>query len=75
MKPQARPISIGDRFIKSGRSPRSVYEVRSLVDLVEIPPHVRLVEDGQTGEMLMSMSALRDRRFWSRLESETRAKN
>jgi hypothetical protein len=75
MKPQTSPIAIGDRFTKAGRSSRSVYEVRSLVDLVEIPPHVRLVEDGQTGEMLMSMSALRDRRFWSRLESEAQAKN
>lgn len=64
---QPHLVSIGDRFIKVGPPFRPVYMVKSVVDLYEIPPHVRLVTNGQSDEMLMSVSALLDRRLWSRV--------
>lgn len=67
MKMQSHLVAIGDRFIKVGPPFRPVYMVKSVVDLYEIPPHVRLVANGQNDEMLMSVSALLDRRLWSRV--------
>ena len=64
---QIRQVSVGDRFIKVGPPFRPVYMVKSMVDLYEIPPHVRLVTNGHSDEMLMSVSALLDRRLWSRV--------
>ena len=67
MKMQSHLVAIGDRFMKVGPPFRPVYMVKSVVDLYEIPPHVRLVANGQNDEMLMSVSALLDRRLWSRV--------
>lgn len=67
---QGHLVSIGDRFTKVGASSRPVYLVKSFADLIEIPQHVRLEAQGQSDEMLMSVSALLDRRLWLRVSAE-----
>lgn len=67
---QGHLVSIGDRFTKVGPPFRPVYAVKSFVDLNDIPPHVRLVANGQSDEMLMSVSALLDRKLWLRVSPE-----
>jgi hypothetical protein len=51
---------------------RIVYVVESVAEAYGYggPPHVRLVADGQNDGMLMSVSALLDDYFWSRIPPE-----
>ena len=72
MKLRAGQVSVGDRFTKVGSHSRIVYVVESVVESYwnEDPPHVRLVADGQSDGMLMSVSALLDDHFWSRISPE-----
>jgi hypothetical protein len=66
MKLRAGQVSVGDRFTKVGANSPTVYAVGSIVEPYGCPPHVRLMADGKTDGMLMSVSALLDGRFWSR---------
>jgi hypothetical protein len=62
-------VSIGDLFIRAGGS-RTVYRVVSCVEgPFGTPAHVRLVSDTRWGaeQLLMSVSALTDTRFFGRL--------
>jgi hypothetical protein len=68
--PQAVPVLIGDRFIKVGQPYRTIYAVVSFVDLDDMPRHVRLAASEHNDLMLMSVSALLDRRFWLRVPPE-----
>lgn len=61
----SHPISVGDRFAKAGEPSRLVYVVVSTAEPVDVPPHVRLMAAGQSGTMLMSVSAMLDKSFWS----------
>jgi hypothetical protein len=70
MKLRAAQVSVGDRFIKVGGHFRIVYAVESVVEAYGVPPHVRLVAEGQNDGMLMSVSALLDDHFWSRIPPE-----
>ena len=70
MQLQAGIVSIGDRFIKVGQPYRTTYVVESFVVLYDLPPHVRLAANEQSDRMLMSVSALLDRRFWIRVPAE-----
>jgi hypothetical protein len=62
-------VSIGDSFAKVGAWSGTVYVVASLFQPPGMPPHVRLVVEGQrqSAGMLMSISAVLDRHFWQRL--------
>ena len=70
MKSRAGQVSVGDRFIKASTYSRTVYVVQSIHESHGIPPHVRLVAEGQTDSMLMSVSALLDPHFWWRIPPE-----
>jgi hypothetical protein len=64
-----RTVSIGDSFACIDR-PRVVYTVAAhLESRPGMPPHARLVSDARSGSqpMLMSFSALLDRRFFARV--------
>jgi hypothetical protein len=67
-------VSVGDGFTRVGNWSGATYVVTSLVEPPGMPPHVRLVADGQRqgDQMLMSVSALLDRRFWQRASVDTR---
>jgi hypothetical protein len=70
MKSRAGQVSVGDSFTKVSGHYRTVYVVKSVVEAYGIPPHVRLVAEGQNDGMLMSVSALLDSHFWLRVPSE-----
>ena len=61
-------VSLGDRFSPVG-TPRTVYTVDSFVERQGLPLHVRLVvsQEQPGGYLLISVSALRDPRFFTRL--------
>jgi hypothetical protein len=69
MKLRGGQVSVGDRFTKVGGHSRIVYVVESVVESYGYGglPHVRLVAEGQHDGMLMSVSALLDDHFWSRI--------
>lgn len=71
MRAQAGTVSVGDRFIKVGQPSRAIYVVESCVDLYDLPLHVRLTTSEQSDRMLMSVSALLDRRFWLRVAAHS----
>ena len=62
-------VSLGDSFAKVGSWSGTVYVVASIVESPGMPSHVRLVTEGrwQSAGMLMSVSAVLDRRFWRRV--------
>jgi hypothetical protein len=62
-------IALGDGFMKVGSWAGTVYIVASFFEPPGMPPHVRLVAQGerQSGAMLMSISAVLDPRFWRRV--------
>ena len=62
-------VSVGDNFARAGAS-RTVYRVASFVESSGLPLHVRLLADGkeQIAPLLMSVSALKDPRFFRRLQ-------
>jgi hypothetical protein len=64
-------VSIGDRFSPVG-APRTIYTVDSFVERPGLPLHVRLVQsqDRQGAHLLMSISALRDPRFFTRVAEQ-----
>ncbi|MGD9742357.1 MAG: hypothetical protein AB7V53_06915, partial [Dongiaceae bacterium] len=57
-------VSIGDRFTKAGLPSRPVFVVDALVDRKDSPQHVRLVQERQRGELLISVFALLDQTLW-----------
>ncbi len=57
-------VSIGDRFTKAGLPSGPVYVVNAIVDRKDSPLHVRLVQEGQRGELLISVFALLDQTLW-----------
>ena len=66
-------VSIGDSFAKTGSWSGSVYVVASFCEPPGLPPHVRLVTQGERRSgMLMSISAVLDPRFWRRIPAATR---
>ena len=59
----------GERFRKAGGA-LTVYVVAALDDRGRLPPHARLVPEGEPGALsplLIGVAALRDPRFWERL--------
>jgi hypothetical protein len=60
-------VSVGDCFTKVGGYSRIIYVVESLVEPYGSLPHVRLAADGKSDGMLMSVSALLDDHFWTRI--------
>jgi hypothetical protein len=70
MKLRVGQVAVGDRFIKSGAYSRIVYAVGSVVDCYGCPPHVRLLAEGKSDGLLMSVSALLDDHFWVRAARE-----
>ena len=61
-------VALGDRFAKVGIWTGRSYVVAAHYQPPGMPPHVRLVIEGQreSAGMLMSVSALLDRNFWQR---------
>lgn len=57
-------VSIGDRFTKAGLPSRPVFVVDAIVDRKDSPQHVRLVQERQRGELLISVFALLDQTLW-----------
>lgn len=57
----------GERFQKAGV--RTVYVVAALDERRSLPPHARLVPEGEPGAppLLIGVAALRDPRFWTHL--------
>jgi hypothetical protein len=66
MKFSKHQIAIGDRFAKVGSWSGVVYTVTAFFEPSGLPPHARLVAEGEgrSDRMLMSISALLDQRFW-----------
>ena len=65
-------ISIGDSFAKAGNWSGAVYVVTAFFEPPGLPPHVRLVAEGERRSgMLMSISAILDPRFWRRVPPGT----
>ncbi len=62
-------VSLGDSFTKVGSWSGTVYVVAAFFEPPGMPSHVRLVAEGQrqSAGMLMSVSAVLDRRFWQRV--------
>jgi hypothetical protein len=69
MKFSKHQIAIGDGFTKVGAWSGAVYTVTAFFEPPGLPPHVRLVAEGegQSERTLMSISALLDQRFWRRV--------
>jgi len=69
MKFSRDQVSIGDGFVKTGSWSASVYVVTAFFEPPGLPPHVRLVAEGEgrSDRMLMSISAVLDPRFWRRV--------
>ena len=65
-------VSLGDSFTRVGAS-RTTYTVDSFVERPGVPLHVRLVipEKLPSSPLLMSVSALKDPRFFRRVEPQT----
>ncbi len=66
MKPTS--IKVGDKFIKPN-DPKTVWVVRGLVDLPDLPPHAELKAQGYLNRMtMMSLAALADQNLYRRIE-------
>jgi hypothetical protein len=62
-------VAIGDRFAKVGSWSGAVYVVAAFFEPPGLPPHVRLIAEGEGhgDSMLMSISAVLDTHFWRRV--------
>lgn len=74
MKPANDQVSLGDSFTKVGGWSGTIYVVAAFCQPPGVPPHVRLVVEGQrqSAGMLMSVSAVLDRHFWQRVTVVTK---
>lgn len=62
-------IQPNDRFVKTDGRYHTVWVVSELVNLPDIPPHARLIQQGDpvSGTRTISVLALRDTAFYRRL--------
>lgn len=61
-------IKIGDGF-SAIETPKTVWIVRRIVDLPGLPQHAKLKAEGNINqEIMLSVSALKDRRLYRRAE-------
>lgn len=73
MKFSKDQVAIGDSVTKIGTVSTLTYVVDSVVDVPGMPPHVRLVPEGQgEGGMLIGKAAVSDRRLWRRVATGAR---
>ncbi len=62
--PKKLPVTTGDRFVKAGNPP-SHWTVDRTLEYPDIPPHVRLVEQGGNHRTItVALSALLDQRSY-----------
>ena len=65
---KSESIKVGDRFLKQG-DPKTVWVVKQLVDLPNLPLHAELKAQGYRNRiMMMSLGALTDPRMFHRIE-------
>jgi hypothetical protein len=66
-------VALGDSVAKIGTLSAVTYVVADIVEMPGIPPHVRLLPEvlGESG-MLISKSAVSDRRLWRRVSTSAR---
>jgi hypothetical protein len=61
-------VTIGDSVVKIGSLLATTFVVDSIVETPGMPPHVRLLPEGQReGGMLISKSAVSDPSLWRRV--------
>ena len=65
---KSESIKVGDRFLKQG-DPKTVWVVKQLVDLPDLPLHVELKAQGyRSRKITMSQEVLTDDHLFHRIE-------